>query len=110
MPNTSPPAARKKVHVPVRFRRQDEARWHTGHTESISRTGLIFRGDMPVAEGATLELVLDLPGRGSEPPPGELLCAGTVLRSATGGDGKAIVSVEFRSIAAEAIDALLQRL
>jgi hypothetical protein len=102
---------RKRMQVPVRYRVEGDARWHTGRTENISQTGLLFNADTLVPLHSAVEIVLMLPARLLEAAPAELVCAGKVTRVVSGGlDGRSAIGIEFYSIAAETIEVLLLRL
>jgi len=46
------------VHTPVRYRAAD-GRWHSGMTESISKSGVLLRGDEPLEENTAIEYGTD---------------------------------------------------
>jgi PilZ domain len=55
----------------VKFRPQGRADWQSGRTLNLSRSGLLFACEEPVAVGTVIELVLldqDLQGRFIEAP------------------------------------------
>jgi hypothetical protein len=55
-----------------------ESRWRTGLTENISRSGLLFRPDGPLAIDAPLEMRFVLP---AGPTPPGVVCRGRVVRT-----------------------------
>lgn len=68
------------VRVDVRYRALGETAWHEGHTENISRGGVLFVGTYPLPPGAHLELVLSLPPAMGEVSVARVSCSGRVLR------------------------------
>ncbi len=66
--------------LPLHYRCLGWADWVTGTTLNVSRTGLLIHGAERPANGAAVELWMDVPG-----PQAHLsrrvLCAGTVVRT-----------------------------
>jgi PilZ domain len=72
-------ATRFPLHTPVRYRAVD-GRWHSGMTESISKSGILLRVDAPLKPETAIEMELQLPAVGGEEP-ARVICSGKIVRS-----------------------------
>ncbi|MGB8990391.1 MAG: ATP-binding protein, partial [Candidatus Sulfotelmatobacter sp.] len=54
-------APRFQLHLPLKYRRLDEEKWHDGETRDISRSGLLFRAENALQPNIQLEINLVLP-------------------------------------------------
>lgn len=52
---------RFSMHIPVKYRYSGSSEWHSGTTENISASGLLFRGRHKVQRFAPVEITLKLP-------------------------------------------------
>ena len=70
------------ISMPLSYRVPGEAVWHEGTVENISRSGILFCADAMMPPQTPLEMAFRLPvevgGQGSA----EVLCAGSVARTA----------------------------
>ncbi len=71
-------ARRFDVHLALRYRSAGEARWCDGRIENISRSGILFWTEQPLAVDTPLEMTFVLP-LGEMPP--EIVCRGRVVRT-----------------------------
>jgi PAS domain S-box-containing protein len=79
----SPPARaqRFQLHLPLRYRRLGEKRWHEGTTENISRSGMLFQADELLQPSVQLEINLVLPAEIAGLSSTEVVCRGEVVRT-----------------------------
>ena len=79
---------RYPLQTPVRFRGADGL-WHSGITESISKSGILLRADdsvqpdmaIELEPDTPIELELELPQLRGEDAAGRVICRGRVVRS-----------------------------
>jgi hypothetical protein len=72
-------ARRIALQMILRYREIGNADWCEGHTENISRSGILFRGPQMGEPNAAIELIVTLPDAGSSPG-GRALCSGHIVR------------------------------
>ena len=79
----SPPARaqRFQLHLPLRYRRLGEKEWHSGKTENISRSGMLFQADDLLQPSSQLEINLVLPAEIAGLSGTEVVCRGEVVRT-----------------------------
>ena len=77
-------APRFNLHLPMKYRQLGENDWHTGTTENISRTGVLFRAEERISPAAQLEINLVLPVEVAGLSPAEVVCRGEVVRAVEG--------------------------
>lgn len=85
-----PRARRYIIRLPIRYRMSSRNQWHTGLTENVSQSGILFRtersgplfGDeLPAQPNTPVELLLDVPGAGPTEPVSRVRCEGQVVRT-----------------------------
>jgi len=64
----------------VRFRGAD-GQWHSGITESVSKSSILLRANQSPELDTTIELELELPQLRGEETAGRVICRGRVVRS-----------------------------
>jgi signal transduction histidine kinase/DNA-binding response OmpR family regulator len=74
-------AQRFQLHLPLKYRRLDEEKWHSGETRNISRSGLLFQAEDPLQPNVILEINLVLPAEIAGLSPTEVICKGEVVRT-----------------------------
>ncbi len=74
-------AQRFQLHLPLRYRRLGENKWHEGKTENISRSGMLFEADEILQPAAQLEINLVLPAEIAGLSATEVVCRGEVVRT-----------------------------
>jgi PAS domain S-box-containing protein len=74
-------AQRFQLHLPLKYRRLDEERWHDGETRNISRSGLLFQAEDLLQLNVILEINLVLPAEIAGLSPTEVVCKGEVVRT-----------------------------
>jgi PAS domain S-box-containing protein len=74
-------AQRFQLHLPLKYRRLDEEKWHSGETKNISRSGLLFQAEDPLQPNVILEINLVLPAEIAGLSPTEVICKGEVVRT-----------------------------
>jgi two-component system NtrC family sensor kinase len=79
-------APRFQLHLPLKYRRLDEDKWHDGETRDISRSGLLFQaGDLTqphlLQPNVQLEINLVLPAEIAGLSPTEVVCRGEIVRT-----------------------------
>jgi PilZ domain len=75
-------ARRFVVQMPLLYRRKREKPWYRGQTENISRSGMLFQGELLLDPSTPIDMKLVLPPRGLAEGVVEIVCKGTVVRSA----------------------------
>jgi hypothetical protein len=76
-----PRAPRFSIPIAILYRTPGDAAWQEGWTENISRSGVLFRADQPIAPNTPVELMLDIPTFVSTPVAGHAICRGRVVRA-----------------------------
>ncbi|MGC2648736.1 MAG: ATP-binding protein, partial [Candidatus Sulfotelmatobacter sp.] len=71
-------APRFQLHLPLKYRRLDEDKWHDGETRDISRSGLLFRAEDALQPNIQLEINLVLPSEIAGLSPTEVICRGEI--------------------------------
>jgi PAS domain S-box-containing protein len=74
-------AQRFQLHLPLKYRRLDEEKWHDGETRNISRSGLLFQAEDLLQPNVILEINLVLPAEIAGLSPTEVICRGEVVRT-----------------------------
>jgi len=74
-------AQRFQLHLPLKYRRLDEEKWHEGETRNISRSGLLFQAEGLLQPNVILEINLVLPAEIAGLSPTEVICRGEVVRT-----------------------------
>jgi PAS domain S-box-containing protein len=74
-------AQRFQLHLPLKYRRLDEEKWHAGETRNISRSGLLFQAEDLLQPNVILEINLVLPAEIAGLSPTEVVCKGEVVRT-----------------------------
>lgn len=80
-------AQRFQLHLPLRYRRLGEKEWHTGKTQNISRSGMLFQADEMLQPSSQLEINLVLPAEIAGLSETEVVCRGEVVRTVEGQQG-----------------------
>ncbi len=75
-------AQRFQLHLPLKYRQLGQNNWRSGTTENISRSGLLFHAEEPLAPNALLEINLVLPPEIAGLSAAEVVCRGEVVRAA----------------------------
>jgi len=73
-------ATRFDLHLPLKYRLIGESGWREGKTENISRSGMLFQAEEPIAPNAQLEINLVLPAEIAGLSAAEVVCRGEVVR------------------------------
>jgi PAS domain S-box-containing protein len=74
-------APRFQLHLPLKYRRLDEEKWHDGETRNISRSGLLFQAEDFLQPNVQLEINLVLPAEIAGLSPTEVVCRGQIVRT-----------------------------
>jgi PAS domain S-box-containing protein len=74
-------APRFNLHLPLKYRRVGQHQWREGTTENISRSGMLFRAEEPIAPNVQLEINLVLPAEIAGLSAAEVVCRGEVVRT-----------------------------
>jgi two-component system cell cycle sensor histidine kinase/response regulator CckA len=74
-------AQRFQLHLPLKYRRLDEEKWHDGETRNISRSGLLFQAEDLLQPNVILEINLVLPAEIAGLSATEVVCRGEVVRT-----------------------------
>src|SRR2546421_8153775 len=65
----------------MRYRPAGDMRWHEGHTENISRSGVLFRTSQPMPRFTSIEMMLALPTEVGGGEDATVICRGRVVRT-----------------------------
>jgi PAS domain S-box-containing protein len=74
-------AQRFQLHLPLKYRRLDEEKWHDGQTKNISRSGLLFQAEDLLQPNVVLEINLVLPAEIAGLSATEVVCRGEIVRT-----------------------------
>jgi PAS domain S-box-containing protein len=74
-------AQRFNLHLPLKYRLLGQHQWREGRTENISRSGMLFRAEEPIAPNVQLEINLVLPVEIAGLSAAEVVCRGEVVRT-----------------------------
>ncbi len=80
-PLPSSRAQRFQLHLPLKYRRLNETKWHEGETRNISRSGLLFQAEDLLQPNVVLEINLVLPAEIAGLSATEVVCRGEVVRT-----------------------------
>jgi hypothetical protein len=69
-----------RLEIRYRTRQDRDADWQVGHTENLSRTGVLFRTDTPLEQDTPLDLIIVLPSGVPGGPPSRFRCHGEIVR------------------------------
>lgn len=80
----------------MRYRVSGEARWHSGETENISSSGVLFDGEWAVTLNDLLDLRLSMPIASTEGAV-EMACRAVVVRAGSEpcADGRLAMATRF---------------
>ncbi|MGO8793702.1 MAG: ATP-binding protein [Candidatus Sulfotelmatobacter sp.] len=81
-------AQRFQLHLPLKYRRLDEDKWHTGETRNISRSGMLFQAEDALQPNVILEINLVLPSEIAGLSATEVVCRGEIVRTVDSGEDK----------------------
>src|SRR5271166_579150 len=81
VPSSLARAQRFQLHLPLKYRRLDEEKWHDGETRNISRSGLLFQAEDSLQPNVQLEINLVLPAEIAGLSPTEVVCRGQIVRT-----------------------------
>jgi len=74
-------AARFPIRTAIHYRPEGKDNWHTGETENISRSGVLFNARDLVAVNTALELTFPLPTEIGSEAGAIVLCRGHIVRT-----------------------------
>ncbi|MGH9512714.1 MAG: ATP-binding protein [Terriglobales bacterium] len=77
-------AQRFTLHLPLKYRPLGEQGWHSGTTENISRSGMLFRAEEWISPNVQLEINLVLPREIAGLSAAEVVCRGEIVRAVEG--------------------------
>ena len=73
-------AERFTLRLEVRCRPRPDGNWQVGHTENLSRSGVLFRPGTPLDQDVPLDLIIVLPGDMTGEPPSRFRCQAKIVR------------------------------
>jgi len=65
----------------VRYRRVEDREWRRGETENISHSGVLIRGEKPIAVDTHVEICVRLASVAAQRNEAEVRCRGRVVRT-----------------------------
>ncbi|MGH9529120.1 MAG: ATP-binding protein [Terriglobales bacterium] len=74
-------AKRFALQLPLKYRPLGEQNWHSGTTENISRSGMLFRAEEVISPNVQLEINLVLPREIAGLSEAEVVCRGEIVRA-----------------------------
>ena len=74
-------AERFALQLPLKYRPLGEQDWHSGTTENISRSGMLFRAEELISPNVQLEINLVLPREIAGLSDAEVVCRGEIVRA-----------------------------
>jgi hypothetical protein len=74
-------AKRFALQLPLKYRPLGEQDWHSGTTENISRSGMLFRAEELISPNVQLEINLVLPREIAGLSAAEVVCRGEIVRA-----------------------------
>lgn len=77
-------AQRFVLQLPLKYRPIGEEDWHSGTTENISRSGMLFRAEGLISPNVQLEINLVLPREIAGLSDAEVVCRGEIVRAVEG--------------------------
>jgi CheY-like chemotaxis protein len=77
-------AQRFSLQLPLKYRPLGEQDWHSGTTENISRSGMLFRAEELISPNVQLEINLVLPREIAGLSDAEVVCRGEIVRAVEG--------------------------
>jgi PilZ domain-containing protein len=75
-----PRARRLAVQLDLQFRTAKSAEWTESQVRNVSRSGVLFDADAPIAAKTSVELIFEMPEEISGQPGSKVLCKGRVAR------------------------------
>jgi PAS domain S-box-containing protein len=79
-------AKRFALQLPLKYRPLGEQDWHSGTTENISRSGMLFRAEGLISPNVQLEINLVLPREIAGLSDAEVVCRGEIVRAVEGSE------------------------
>ncbi len=92
-------APRFSIQTALRYRPSGQTTWRQGQTTNISRSGLLFQVEQPLAVDTPLEMSFALPGEVGARSGSEVFCEGQVVRAALSSAKDAPVNLAARILA-----------
>ena len=86
-------APRLSIRKPIFYRQSGHSQFHLGILQNISESGVLLESHPPVPEGASLEMIFEMPQEITGQPNSRVLCRGEVVRSIFVGSGIPLVGV-----------------
>ena len=83
-------APRFTIRAPLRYRVKGGKDWSKGQTKNISRSGILFCGELALEITTQVELVFVLPIEVSGGAPAEVVCRGCICRTAPPADSETL--------------------
>ena len=80
-PGLVPRAPRFPIQTPVHYRQSGAASWHEGTSVNISRTGILFRGEMELLPKTVVEMRIVFPSEITGDSPANVVCWGPIVRT-----------------------------
>ncbi|HEV7219456.1 MAG: ATP-binding protein [Terriglobales bacterium] len=81
-------AKRFSLQLPLKYRPLGEQNWHSGTTENISRSGMLFRAEELISPNVQLEINLVLPREIAGLSDAEVVCRGEIVRAVEGSESR----------------------
>ena len=88
-------AKRYAVALRVRFRLAGSEACHSGWTENVSVSGLLFTTPTRIDIGSNIEVWVEMSSNGNASNPAVLYCQGSVMRQAERSDSRALTALHI---------------
>ena len=86
-------APRLSIRKPIFYRQSGHSQFHLGILQNISESGILLESHPPVPEGASLEMIFEMPQEITGQPNSRVLCRGEVARSVFAKSGIPLVGI-----------------
>jgi PilZ domain len=88
-----PRARRLSVRKPIFYRQLDHSQFHLGMLRNISESGILLESHPRIPEGASVEMIFEMPQEITGKANSRVLCRGEVVRSACARSGTSLVGI-----------------
>ena len=88
-----PRARRLSVRKPIFYRQLGHSQFHLGMLRNISESGILLESHPRIPEGASIEMILEMPQEITGQANSRVLCRGEVVRSASAKSGTSLIGI-----------------
>jgi hypothetical protein len=88
-----PRAPRLSIRKPIFYRQLGHSQFRLGMLQNLSESGILLESHPPIPEGASLEMIFEMPQEITGQPNSRVLCRGEVVRCVAAKSGIPLVGV-----------------